>query len=154
LTKKHLLNYGKVPPKQMPEQLAPWHTLCIDLIGPYAIGKDVTRQTTKNKIVSVKVVQKAPILWCMTMINPATNWFEIVQITDKTSKERASKLEITWFNRYPLPTEIIVDRGKEFMGEVISMLRDDYNIKPKVVTTMNPASARAEHLEALDGTNH
>ena len=78
LTKKHLLSYGKVPPKQMPEQLAPWHTLCIDLIGPHAIGENVTRQTTKNKIVSVEAVRKAPILWCMTMINPATNWFEIV----------------------------------------------------------------------------
>ena len=36
------------------------------------------------------------------------------------------------------PTEIIMDRGKEFMGEVIRMLRDDYNIKRKVITTMNP----------------
>ena len=72
------------------------------------------------------------------MIDPATNWFEIVQITDKTSEECASELEITWFNRYPLPTEIIMDRGKEFMGEVIRMLRDNYNIKQKVITTMNP----------------
>ena len=43
----------------------PWHTLCIDLIGPYTLkGKDGT------------VID----FMCLTMIDPATSWFEIVEL--------------------------------------------------------------------------
>ena len=41
----------------------PWQTLCVNLISPYTIkGKD------KSKI----------DFMCLTMIDPATGWFEIV----------------------------------------------------------------------------
>ena len=138
-TKKEDRKYGLLPAKKEPETV-PWKTLCIDLIGPYSIGQDKTesvRDPSTGKMKRV-VVEKAPILHCMTMIDPATNWFEIVQIDDKSSMETANELEITWLNRYPLPTEVICDRGREFMGNVTSMLRDDYNVKRKPITTRNP----------------
>ena len=34
--------------------------------------------------------------------------------------------------------EIVCDRGREFMGAVQNMLRDDYHIKKKMITTRNP----------------
>jgi hypothetical protein len=34
MLKKNSKNYAKIPPKKEPE-LIPWHTLCVDLIGPY-----------------------------------------------------------------------------------------------------------------------
>ena len=104
--------------------------LCIDLTGPYSSGKDKV-QSVKNQSTgkqSQKVIEKAPVLHCRTMIDPATSWFEIAQIDDKSSVETANELEITWLNRqYPLPTEVVCDKGCEFMGEVIRMLHDNYN---------------------------
>ena len=130
--------YGKIPPKKQAED-CPWKTLCIDLIGPYAIGKDKTeRYKDKSGKWQYRVLEKAPTLHCLTMIDPATCWFEIVQIGDKSSMDVSNNLEIAWLNRYPIPVEVIADRGREFMGEVLRMLRDDYNVKKNLITTRNP----------------
>jgi hypothetical protein len=45
---------------------------------------------------------------------------------------------MTWLNRYPWPTEVVMDRGKEFMGDVKRMLVEDYGINRKAITTRNP----------------
>ena len=119
--KKRLKKYGTIPPKKSPETI-PWHTLCIDLIGPYKIGKG------KHEVK----------LHCMTMIDPATGWFEIVEIADKQADEIANRLEFTWLTRYPWPTEIVMDRGREFMAEVRDTLKHEYGITRKVITTRNP----------------
>jgi hypothetical protein len=45
--------------------MIPWKALCVDLIGPYTLkGKDGS---------SIDFI-------CLTMINPATRWFEIVEL--------------------------------------------------------------------------
>jgi hypothetical protein len=98
----------------------------MDLIGPYAFGE-------KRKGTYVE-------LWAMTMIDPATGWFEIVDIETKSADYIANVLEFTWLNRYPWPTEIRVDRGREFAGEVAATLEREYGIKQKIITTRNPQS--------------
>ena len=113
--------YGELPPKAVVETI-PWHTLCIDLIGPYKIGSG----------------KHETVLHCMTMIDPATGWFEICEINDKAADEIANRLEFTWLTRYPWPTEIVMDRGKEFMAEVRDTLKNEYGISRKVITTRNP----------------
>ena len=65
------------------------------------------------------------------MIDPATGWFEIIETPDKRADTIANLFEQTWLNRYPWPQEVVLDRGKEFMGEVITLLRDEYGIKSK-----------------------
>ena len=119
--KKRSKKYGKLPPKPNPEAV-PWHTLCIDLIGPYTFGKG----------------EKAFELQCLTMIDPATGWFEIVHVPEKRADLISNLIEITWLTRYPWPTECIMDRGKEFAAEVRDMLKDEYPIKRKLITTRNP----------------
>ena len=128
--KKRNAEYGFLPPKD--PEVIPWHTLCIDLIGPYTIGPDKPK---KNQTV----------LWALTMIDPATGWFEIVTVPTKRADEISNILEQTWLNRYPLPTEVVMDRGREFKAEVEQMLRDEYGITRKVITTRNPqANAMVE----------
>ena len=39
--------------------------------------------------------------------------------------------------KYPRPTKVLLARGTEFMAEVSSLLRDDYNIKHKPITARN-----------------
>ena len=72
------------------------------------------------------------------MIDPATGWFEIIQIRNKGAMEIANQVELNWLCRYPWPTQIIVDRGREFMGEFLRMCHNDYGIKTKPITTRNP----------------
>ncbi len=44
----------------------PWEAVCVDLIGPYTLeGKDRTQID----------------FMCVTMIDPATSWFEIVELS-------------------------------------------------------------------------
>jgi hypothetical protein len=59
--------------RKLPAKLAiatPWETLCMGLIGPYTFkGKDKT------------VID----FMCVTMIDPATSWFEITEFADVTA---------------------------------------------------------------------
>jgi len=61
----------------------------------------------------------------MTMIDPIIGWFEIAEIPAKTADVIADTFERTWLVCYPLPAEVIMDGGYEFMAEMQQMLRDD-----------------------------
>ena len=121
VTKNIKPKIGKLPAKQA--EATPWDVLCVDLIGPYTIER-------KGKA-DLK-------LHALTMIDPATGWFEIIQIRNKGAMEIANQVELKWLCRYPWPTQIIVDRGREFMGEFLRMCHNDYGIKTKPITTRNP----------------
>ena len=43
-------------------------------------------------------------LWCLTMIDPATGWLEIVEIKENSSIAVAKATEKRWFMRYPWPS--------------------------------------------------
>jgi hypothetical protein len=58
---------------------------------------------------------------CVTMIDPATGWFEIHQYNDKRSITVANIVEQEWFSRYPWPTQVTYDRGSEFIQDMTSL---------------------------------
>ncbi len=63
VNKRHSLKYGHVPTKLV--MTTPWRALCVDQVGPYTHkGKDGS---------SIDFM-------CLTMIDPATSWFEIVEL--------------------------------------------------------------------------
>ncbi len=63
VNKRHSQKYGHLPPKLV--IMAPWKALCADLIGPFTLkGKDG---------LSIDFM-------CLTMINPTTSWFKIVEL--------------------------------------------------------------------------
>ena len=74
----------------------------------------------------------------MTMINPATRWFEMAEIKTKRADVIANVIEQTWFNRYPWPTEVVLDRGTEFMAEFTEMIQRDYGVTKRPITARNP----------------
>ena len=95
--------------------------MCIDLIGPYKIQR-------KGK----------PDLVCkaVTMIDPATGWFELHQTPDKRSDTVANMIEQEWFSRYPWPTQVT---GNEFLGkESQELTKKEYGVKGKPITVRNP----------------
>jgi len=71
VSKKRDQKKGLLPPKPNPE-IIPWHTLCIDLAGPYKCGDEKKPETYIE-------------LHCTTMIDPATGFFEIVEVGQKES---------------------------------------------------------------------
>ena len=139
LNKKSTRNLGKIPPKD--PELIPWHTLCIDLVGPYKIGpkpKKKKKGAKKPKLDDEDDVEYDLTLWCMTFIDPATGWFDLCEIKNKQADWIANYLEFTWLTRYPWPTEVIMDRGREFAAEVRDMLNNEYGRKIKLTTARNP----------------
>ena len=120
-SKKHTKKYGKLPEKEA--EIQPWETLCVDLIGPYTVSK-----SKKEKL----------SLWCCTMIDPATGWLEIEEITTKSADEIINIVDQKWLSRYPWPTKVISDRGGEFMAEFRQELEDNYGITKRTITTRNP----------------
>jgi hypothetical protein len=131
LTKPKTKKYGKLPEKTA--NIKPWETVCVDLIGPYPIGKG----------------KDETILHAMTMIDPATGWFEIAHIPQKRADVVANIFETTWLTKYPWPAEVVLDRGSEFKREFEQMLKDDYGITRKPITTRNPqANAMVERAHA------
>jgi hypothetical protein len=62
----------------------------------------------------------------------------VQQIENKTAAEVAGICEKTWFTRYSFPQRITLDRGTEFMAEFAKMVKDDYGLKIKAITTRDP----------------
>ncbi len=118
VNKRKKQKYGKIPSKQVIK--TPWEYLCVDLIGPYTLrGRD------KSEI----------DFMCLTMINPASSWFEIVELpiadhvpTEPVKKDGKTKeayldkssfmishlVNKCWFSRYPRCRNIIYDNGSKF----------------------------------------
>ena len=78
------------------------------------------------------------VLHCLTMIDPTTGWFKIAEVPDTRADNISNILQQSWLVRYPWPTKVICDRGKEFMAETKEMLEEDYGIMQQVIMTRNP----------------
>jgi hypothetical protein len=128
--------YGLLPPKLA--EATPWDKLCIDLIGPYTIRRNGNKDL---------------ICRCVTMIDPATGWFEIQQYDDKQSISVANIIEQERFSRYPWPTQVTFDRGSEFIGQDFQkMIKAEYGVTAKPITVRNPqANCIVERVHQLIG---
>ncbi len=118
---------------------------------------------------------------CPTMIDPATSWFEIVELPtvaqemtvpptgkskkvtfdknttvaepyfDKSSAQISNLLYKTWFSRYPCCWYIIYNNRSEFEFHFRSLC-DRYRIKHKPTSVKNPqANAILERIHAVLG---
>jgi hypothetical protein len=154
--KKRKLKYGHLPSKTV--ITVPWRALCVDLIGPYTLeGKDGT------------IID----FMALTMINPATSWFEVVElplvrrlktitvngkessiveeIFNKTSECIARLVNKMLLSRYPRWRYIIYNNGSEFKLN-FEYLCETYGIKRKPTRIKNPqANAILERLHQVLG---
>ena len=125
--------YGHLPIKDV--EVQPWKTVCVDLIGPYTVR-------TKKGVQS---------LHAMTMFDPATSWFEVVEIPNKKAITCANLLENTWLCRYPRPQQCIFDNGSEFLGAEFANTLDSYGIQRVPTTIKNPAANMVERVHQTLG---
>ena len=145
--KKRKRKYGHLPPKNV-DDLVPWETVHVDLIGPYSL-------TAKQQLPDGSVQDKDFSLTCMTFVDPATGWFEIAEVPtyilhddskkdtrqhiDKTSARISQLFDQVWLSRYPRPKKVIFDNGSEFKKNFVPLLQD-FAIKPKPTSIKNPQS--------------
>ena len=98
--KKQNLKYGNLPAKEA--QAIPWDRLLVDLIIPYK---------------SIREGYNYPlILKALTIIYPATEWFEIVQHNEKHADTIGDLVEKTFLCIYTRPTIIKYDWGNKSLG--------------------------------------
>jgi len=76
----------------------------------------------------------------MTIIDPATGFFDIAEIGKKTPDVIANWLEIHWLSQCPWPMEITVDKGSECAAEVRGTLKNECGFVRKIITSRNPQS--------------
>ena len=78
-------------------------------------------------------------LWVcsLTMIDPATGWFEVTDIKDRTAETVAAAFDDAWLSRYPRPKYIGFDNGGENKG-LFRTMTDNYGLKRKATTAYNP----------------
>eukprot|EP00957_Ditylum_brightwellii_P146881 11182226-Ditylum_brightwellii.AAC.1 len=50
----------------------------------------------------------------------------------------AIAVETTWLTRYPYLTQVVLDRGKEFMTEFSEMILKNYEVRKRPITVRNP----------------
>ncbi len=123
----------------------------MELIGPYTLkGKDRTQID----------------FMCVTMIDPATSWFEIVELPisqqeldipkgtkrqlgkdthiqskqpyfDQTSATVGTMINRTWFSPYPHNQYIVYNNGSKFKLH-FETLCDSYGLKRKPTSARNP----------------
>lgn len=146
--KKRKTKYGHVPPKNV-GTLTPWETVHVDLVGPYSLTAKQFQPDSSIKPIELQ-------LTCMTMLDPVTGWFEIIeipnyividvknkmdhqQLVDKSSARISRLFDQTWLSRYPRPNKVIFDNGSEFKKDFVPLLRD-WSIKPTCTTIKNPQS--------------
>ena len=130
----------------------PWKTVCVDLIGPYTLkGKDGTVMD----------------FMCLTMIDPATGWFKIIEllcttvtavkkgkehsevIIDKSSAQVAKLFNKQWLSRYPRAKNIVYDNGSEFKLHFESLC-ESFGLKRKPTSVKNPqVNAVLERIHAV-----
>ena len=154
LAKKRKYKSGHLPPKEA--ETIPWRCVCVDLIGPYTLkGKD-------GSIVD---------FMCLTMIDPATGWFELIElptksvtvkrnnnegeietiIIDKSSAQVSRLFNKQWLSRYPRSKYVIFDNGSEFKLH-FKELCESFQIEHKPTTVLNPqANAILERIHGVLG---
>ena len=130
--------YGDTPPRQA--QLAPWHEVAVDLIGPWKI--------------SIPGIDEALEFRALTTIDTVSNLPELIRINNKTSEHVATQFENSWLARYPRPIHIIYDQGTEFKGYGFQRLLRQYGIRRHPTTVKNPqANSICERLHQTIGNN-
>ena len=107
----------------MPERtLKPWHTLCVDCIGPYSITETAGKECTLN---------------ALTKRDPASGLFEITEIPNKRAYITAILVDRTWFSHYPRLIQIMYDNEKEFLSKESQEMIQSLGIEP-TPTTVKP----------------
>jgi transposase InsO family protein len=90
---------------------------------------------------SVTTPSKKLSLLVFTAIDPATGWFECIEVPNKQSFTVMEAFNNHWLSRYPRPQQRIrFDNGTEFKSVFREICSNYAGLKAKPTTTYNPRS--------------
>ena len=101
--------------------MIPRETVCINLVGLYTVTNRLGNDRS---------------LLTMTFVYPATDWFEIALILDKSGKQMSHIFNSTWLTRYPHPQKVIFDNGNKFKKDFLPLLHG-LGTKPTFIIVKN-----------------
>ena len=135
-------NYGLLPLVPALCNKDPFKKVHVDCAGAWTVR-------IEEEIIKKEIEYKIHIL---LMVDACTNWCELALIPTANSKTCAAQFDTNWLCRYPRPTEVGHDNGKEFMGEEFQELLVSYDIESKPTTVKNPtAQSLVERLNLTLG---
>ena len=119
--------YGTIPLAFQPEN--PWETVAIDLIGPWTIPRPRTEH--KRRGVDLKAIDSGDdtagaTLLCLTIMDLATGWIELVGIPGKDIDLVAMAFDREWLSG--------------ILGEEFQEMLASYGIAASPTTVMNPTA--------------
>jgi hypothetical protein len=79
--------------------------VCVNLVVPFTL----------------RTPSKTHSLFALTMIDPATGWLEIFEVTNKSATSIQDLFHKTWLARYQRPQFIVFDNGGELKREFIQI---------------------------------
>ena len=107
------------------EKSEPWNRVNVDLIGPLNV------HASNGKFQ----------LSALTVIDPATGWFEITEVKDTTAATAAAAFDDTWLSHHPRPQFIGMDGGSKNKAEFReTMINHGLGPGAKATTTHDPQS--------------
>ena len=118
-SKKH----GLLPEKEA-EPAIPWNRVNLDMIGPLKCHQP------DGTVLELRA---------LTMIDPATGWFEVVDVPKIDSSHCMDAFDDTWLSRYPRPEFLGYDNGSEFKA-IFKEMVENYGMNKKPNTAFNPQS--------------
>ncbi|CAF3796274.1 unnamed protein product [Rotaria sp. Silwood1] len=122
--------YNNMPmatPMQLHEVLEPWHTIGIDMMGPFP--------TTSRQKRSLLVV-----------VDYFTRWIELFPMRTTTSMDIAQILINEVFSRYGLPKYILSDNGPQFVSNVFEDFCRSFRIEQKFTANYHPQGNMSERV--------
>jgi hypothetical protein len=105
-------------------EVDPWTQVQIDLVGPWPV------QTPSSG---------TKYLSALICIDPATKWFKMIEVPDKTAESIMEAFHDIWLCRYPCPQMVRFNNGNEFKAEFAQTCRN-FGLKAKPTSTYNPQS--------------
>ncbi|CAF1521526.1 unnamed protein product [Adineta ricciae] len=122
--------YNNTPlaaPMQLHEVLEPWHTIGIDIMGPFPV-------TARQK------------RFLLVVVDYFSRWIEAFPMRTTTSENVADILTNEVFARYGLPKYILSDNGPQFVSNVFEEFCRSMHIKRKLTANYHPQTNMTERV--------
>ena len=121
------MNMPTATPMQLHEVFEPWHTIGIDLMGPFPT-------TSRQK------------RFLLVIVDYFTRWVELFAMRTTTSIDIAQILINEVFSRYGLPKYILSDNGPQFVSNIFDDFCRSCGIKQKLTANYHPQTNMTERV--------
>ena len=119
-SKRNYKQYAKLSATDIQDNVSNFEIIAFDVQGPLPVNFDKQNVEFKN---------------ILTIIDIRSRWVELIPLPDTEAATVAEFLDDWWLCRYPRPSTLLSDQGKNLMGKEVRELCDAYGIYHTFTTT-------------------